>query len=1830
MREYEYTPLVEIQGWSSVPRDLPLFESIVVFENYPVDSTMKEQKLSFQISDVRSNEETNYPITLVAAAHQTLVLEFAYEWPLFDDTIIRSMLEHLQNFLTAVAENAQQSLASVSLLTEAEQVRVLKEWNQTQAEFPGHLCVHQLFEEYVQKQPEAKALQFGRATLTYAELNARANRLAHYLRKKGVKPESTVAIYLERSFEMIIALLATLKAGGAYVPLDPAYPAERLKYIMEDSAAALVITQNSLQANVQPFDTAILNLETEQAAIEGESSENPPNRALPQNLAYMIYTSGSTGKPKGTMLQHYGAINTARTLGKTFQVDAGGSMLQFASLGFDASVAEIFSALLNGASLHLIRREEMLSETELSRIIREQKIRTFILPPSVLAILDHENLPDLKVVGSAGEACTKEIVERWAPGRLFVNGYGPTESTVAATLNPIREQTVYPPNISIGKPMENAQVYILDQQLNPLPVGVPGELHIAGVGLARGYLGRPDLTAEKFIPNPFGEQPGSRLYKSGDLARWLSDGTLEFLGRIDFQVKIRGFRIELGEIETVLSAFPGIKDAAVIAREDTPGNKYLAAYYVAETDTEISVSALQSHLKEQLPDYMVPSAFMAMEKFPLTSSGKVNRKALPAPEESDLTLSTEYIAPRNQTESLLAGIWQQVLQRDTVGVTDNFFDLGGHSLMATQVASRIREAFGVELPLQDLFETPTINDLALKIEQLQITDEALKLPPLQKAPRDGHPPLSFAQQRLWFLDQLSPGNANYNIPSAIRLQGELNMDVLQRSMDTIIQRHEVLRTVFKEQNGAPVQIIQDTLSLPLPVSDLSGLSPEEQETKARALATAEASKPFDLANGPLVRVQLIKLSENEHIALFTLHHTVTDGWSMGILIREIAALYNAYLNDEPAPLPELPVQYADYAIWQRSYLQGEVLEKQLTFWKELIGENPPALELPTDRPRPAMQTFNGATLTEILPPETTKQLLAFSQKENATLFMTLLAAFQTLMHRYSGQNQILVGSPIANRTRVETEGLIGFFVNTLVLKADFAQAADFKSLLKQIRQTTLQVYAHQDLPFEQLVEALQPERDMSRSPLFQAAFILQNAPLDKIELPGLTILPFEAENRTSKYDLTLNAAETEDGLALALEYNTDLFEAETAQRILRHYRNMLDRILANPKEKIAYLDYMDAEEKQRMLTDWNQTQTPFEREATVQRVFEALAGQSPQAVALQFGDEQLTYARLNERANQLAHHLIKRGVQKDEIVGISLPRSIDAPVSILAILKAGGAFLSIDPTYPKERIAYMVEDSGLKTIITQSALAEALPFDGKQLVLTDTDQERIAAQSKENPPARSAFNNLAYIIYTSGSTGRPKGTMLEHSGLINLSRAQRQAFNISDKSKILQFAPLSFDASVWETVMALLNGATLVLADQETLTTGQGIAETLKSRKVTTVTLPPSVLAVLPEEELPDLRTIITAGEKCTSDLVQRWGANRQFVNAYGPTETTVCASMYETSVDDRREPPIGKPIQNFQLYVLDAHGQPAPVGVPGELCIGGAGLARGYWNRPELTAEKFIPNLFAKEPGQRLYRSGDLARWLPDGNLDFMGRIDLQVKVRGFRIELGEIEAALTALDSVVDAAVEAKADKNGELRLVAYYVTENKEALSANDLRGALQRQLPDYMIPSIFMHLEAMPLSPSGKVDRKALPEAELSRDDLKTEYVAPRNEQEEKLVEIVRQLLNIEKVGVYDNFFELGGHSLLATQFISNIRNEFQVEIPLRTLFEAPTVAALAEAILNPETALSPQEEEGIERLERGAEDIGDLLAELEGLSDEEAKLLLQTDAEPEEPDTEQDD
>ena len=1817
MRQFEYSSLVQIQGWSDVPRDMPLFESILVFENYPVDTTLREQNTSLKAKNIRSMEQTNYPITLVASPGKELFLQIAYDRSRIDENSAKRLIDHLTELLQNFSEKQDQVLGLLPVLTEQEKQQILIEWNETEADYPDDKCIHELFEQRVKEAPDATAVVFETQQLSYDELNRKANQLARYLQKSGVGPEVIVGISMERSADMIVAMLGALKAGGAYVPIDPNYPQERIEYMINDSQLSVLLTQERLQSSMPTSDAEIVCIDSEWSAIEGEAAENLENQTNVANLAYVIYTSGSTGRPKGTLLNHIGFSNFATGFIRAMGVTGDSRVLQFASISFDASVAEIYLALLAGATLHIAKQEILLSVVELSKLLQEQGITAVSLPPSMLTILPEQNLPALESVISAGEACTRDIVDRWAQNRRFLNGYGPTEGTVGASWSIIKDLPEEVTNISIGKAIQNKKIYILDQNLNPVPVGVAGELHIGGVGLARGYHNRPDLTAEKFVPNPFTKTAGERMYKSGDLAKYLADGTIEFLGRIDHQVKIRGFRIELGEIEEVLMTHPTVQTAAVIAREDKPGDKRLVAYFVVDqkSDHEPTTSELYSFLKEKLPEYMVPSFFMMMEALPLTPNGKINRKALPAPEQGRPELGRAFIAPRTPVEQLVADIMAQVLELEKVGVHDDFFELGGHSLLGVKLQSRIRGTFEIELPLRDLFENPTVAQLATVIEKAKLTDQEFEAPPIEPVSRDLELPLSFSQQRLWFLDQLEPNSPFYNIPTALRLSGKLNIDALEKSLAEIIRRHESLRTTFKAVRGKPHQVIAENFELNIDKVDLSAIAAEEREAEVLRLAKEDAQKPFDLSNGPLLRVALMSLDEEENVILFNMHHIISDGWSVGVLIQEVAALYQSFSENKPSTLPELPVHYADFAYWQRNWLQGDVMEAQLNYWRDQLDSRAFVLDLPTDRPRLAAQTFRGAVKSKKLPDELLVSLKALSQKEGVSLFMTLLAAFKTLLYRYSGQEHINVGTPHANRNRLETENLIGFFINTLVLHTDLSNNPGFKELLQRVKDVAFGAYRYQDIPFETLVEELQPERDLSHTPLFQVMFVLQNAPMQSLELPGLTFNPIQAPSGTAKFDLSLIIGE-DGGFSASFEYNTDLFDESTIERILNHFQTLLEAVSADPEQSIDTIQFMQENEQHIMLNEWNNTKSEFPSDFCMHQWFETLAEKQPDAVAVTYEGQQLTYSELNKRANQLSFYLKKNGVKPEDLVGICLERSLEMIVAILGTLKAGGAFIPLDPVYPEERLAYMIEDSSLSVLLTQSGLAERLKSYDAAVIAVDGQWETIAKEEENNLSLEIDPDNLAYVIYTSGSTGRPKGTMLRHRGWCNLGAAQKRAFGVGPGSKILQFSSLSFDASVWEMVMALLSGATLCLTNREILTSGQGLLEALKRDAITTVTLPPSVMSVLPENELPDLTTIITAGEACTSDLVSRWAKGRRFFNAYGPTETTVCASMLDVSDNGYTNPPIGSPIDNFQLYVLDSNLQPVAIGVPGELLIGGMGLARGYLNRPDLTAEKFIPNPFSSVEGARLYKSGDLVRYLADGNIEFLGRIDHQVKVRGFRIELGEIEAVLVDHPNILDVVAVVREDKPGDKRLVAYLISDGDHELTVGELRAYLRDLLPDYMIPSAFMILDEFPLTPNGKIDKKALPAPDQSRPELENEFVAPRNEIEEKLAEICVELLQVEKVGVYDSFFELGGHSLLATQFISHIREEFEVELPLRTLFESPTIAELGEKILISPKISENEQAPKIEKEDRGEDNIEQLLAEMDDLSDEEVKRLLE--------------
>ncbi|HWQ32046.1 MAG TPA: amino acid adenylation domain-containing protein [Blastocatellia bacterium] len=1814
LRQYEYSPLVQVQSWSEMPPGLPLFESILVFENAPVSSLAGQiEGATLKISGVQSNQQTNFPLTLAAMPGRELKLALGYDAERFEQAAISRLLGHLQTLLEAFIASPHARLAAVPMLTPHELRQELTEWNATAADFPADRCVHELFEAQVERSPEAVAVRFENHELTYRELNERANRLAHYLQRLGVGPETLVSICVEPSLEMVIGILGVLKAGGAYLPLDPTSPTDRLAFMLEDSGVSVLLTQQHLRSNISRLrsELRLLCLDSDWPQIASESTDNPRVAVHPENLAYLIYTSGSTGQPKGTLLEHRNLCNFAQVALGVFAITPESRVLQFASFSFDASVSEIVMALCGGARLVLARRDTLTAPDTLHELLRREKITTVTLPPSLLAVLSPDELPELRTVVSAGESCGWEIAERWAQGRRFLNGYGPTETTIGASYHLFAGRRDDADTVPIGTPVSNAKMFVLDRTGQPAPVGVPGELYIGGAGVGRGYLNRPELTAEKFInwsvATDNGQRTtnnGQRLYRTGDLVRRLSDGQLEFLGRVDTQVKIRGFRIEPGEIEAALGEHPEIQTAAVVAREDAPGDKRLVAYLVPQPESAAKVNGIREFLQEKLPAYMIPSAFVMTEALPLLPSGKINRRALLLPKYAPdgAASGREFIAPRTTEEEIIANIFAQLTGAGRVGAEDNFFELGGHSLLAAQLVSRIRSALQVELSLRDLFDAPTVAGLARTVDFIRNSAQGVPAPPIRPVPREGELPLSFAQQRLWFLWQLEPDSPFYNIPSAVRLSGQLDVDALERSLNEVIRRHESLRTTVLTRDGKAVQVIAPELTLHLPVEDLSALPDAQREAVARQRAAEEAQLTFDLERGPLIRARLLRLAEDEHVALYTLHHIISDGWSMNLLIREIAALYAAFTSGAASPLAPLEIQYADFAHWQREWLRDEVLNAQLDYWKQQLGGAPALLELPTDRPRPPVQTYRGASLPFALTAELSQQLKELSRKEGVTMFMTLLAAFQVLLARYSGQDDISVGTPIAGRNRQETESLIGLFVNTLVLRTDLSGEPNFKELLRRVRETALGAYAHQDLPFEKLVDALQPERNLSYTPLFQVMFALQNLPMTAQSLPGLKLEMMEAEAPVAKFDLSLTMIESGERLTGEFEYNTDLFDAATIERLTAHFQTLLEAIVTNPEQSVARLPMLTADESRRILSEWNQTSAQTLPEQCVHQLFAAQAARTPDATAVICGNERLSYRELDERSTKLARHLKTLGVGPDVLVGLFIERSLALPVALLGILRAGGAYLPLDPAYPADRLAFMLKDSGIAVLLTQQHLKARLANVNSEihLVCLDADWPLIEAASAQPLPNEATPENLAYVIYTSGSTGQPKGVMIEHRSLLNHNLAMIGSYGLQASDRVLQFASISFDVAAEEIFPAWLAGATVVLRP-DGMMTGSDLQQMIEREELTVINLPApywhewvSELAATKAAPPASLRLVVTGSDRVSAERYAVWkrlaGSRVAWMNAYGPTEATITATLY--APDEHLRPgaeiPIGKPVANTQLYILDKHQQPVPVGVPGELCLGGAGRARGYLNRPELTAEKFIEwsvvsgnGQRTTDSGQRLYRTGDLARWLADGNVEFLGRVDEQVKIRGFRIEPGEIEAALGEHPAVREAVVIAREDTPGYKRLAAYVVPHNDAVISVDELREHLRRTLPDYMIPAVFVTLAALPLTASGKVDRRALPVPEIEQQAL-TADEAPRTEAEEKLLEIWQQVLGRRQFSIHDNFFAVGGDSILSIQVIARA-GQAGLHLSPKHFFQNPTIAGLA-AVAG--TAASVHAEQGI--------------------------------------------
>jgi amino acid adenylation domain-containing protein len=1722
---------------------------------------------------------------------KTLSAVWDYNRDLFKEATVARMAEHLHLLLQGAVDDAGQDIAKMPLLTEAEKAQ-LKQWKPTETDYPKDQTVVGLFERQVETTPDNLAVIFEGRSLNYRQLNEKANQLAHYLLSLKTRSGTAllannplIAIAVERSLEMIIGLLAVFKTGGAYVPIDPDYPSARILDMLDGSATPLLLTTSNSQSRLPlagtTHDYVVLCLD--ELDVAGQPTDNPAGRCGPEDLAYVIYTSGSTGNPKGVMVGHQALTLHSEAMLQQYGLAENDRALQFASLSFDTSLEQLLVAWLSGACSVLLA-SNLIPAADLLALIKKHAITVADLPPAywqqmleIATIAD--DLLSLRMLILGGEALPLSLAQQTRkrfPALACFNAYGPTEAVITPCV--YRLPMILTDNshyVAIGKPRANTPIYILNGQLQAQPVGIPGELCIAGSGLAQGYLGRPELTAEKFIEvDLFGQQ--TRIYKTGDLARWLPDGNLEYLGRIDRQIKLRGFRIELGEIEALLCQHPEVKEAVVNLYE-ADGDKRIAAYLTTDNGS-FGTEDLRTWSKARLPDYMVPSHFMVLDGLPLTPNGKIDRKALPAPE---FQASTGFSQPATPAEDLLAALWAGVLKREVIGRQDNFFELGGHSLLATQLVARIRESFQVELPIRAVFEHPQLSGLAAAIEAIS---GGIRLPAIEPQAADAAKVLSFAQQRLWFLDQFEGNNsATYNIPDALRLSGQLDVSALQQSLHWLMERHAGLRSYFPTISGqAQLQIRAIDAAEVLQIHDLRSLPVDVREHEAQRLTNSHAIKPFDLGQGPLFKADLLRLDETDAVLLLNMHHIISDGWSMDVFMRDWQHAYAAFAGGNMPGLPELAVQYSDYAAWQRQWFQGEVLQRQVDYWTGQLKGLPELLELPTDKPRPPQQSYRGAHFTRSLPATLSQAVGQLSVQQGATLFMTLLAAFEILLSRYSRQQDICVGSPIANRTHAHTEDLIGFFANTLVLRSRLDPQQSFAGLLQATRQTCLEAYAHQDIPFEMLVEKLQPTRSLSHSPLFQVMFVLQNTEMNGLALPGLDIAALGMEYPVAKFDLTLHVAEQDGHLHCYWEYATDLFAGDTIQRMAGHFEALLNAIVDNPQQAIGRLPLLTAQETLQ-LQSWNDTATDYPKDRTIVDLFEQQVETTPDNLAVIFAGQSLNYRQLNEKANRLAHYLL--GLKSEAgtalladnpLIAIIVERSLEMIVGLLAILKAGGAYVPIDPNYPAIRIRHMLEDSQAPLLLTQSRLQAQLSQDGvgHGCVPLCLDELDVSGQPAENLAGRSGPEDLAYVIYTSGSTGMPKGVCIANSAVVRLVK-DTNYIQINADDCIAQASNVSFDAATFEIWGSLLNGARLAGIAKELLLSPHQLTEHLQSHRINTLFVTTALFNQIAQTR-PDcfktLKCLLIGGEQADPHWVNTILSKHppeRLLNAYGPTETTTFASWYLANSgqqpDNINTIPIGRPLANTEIFILNPQHQPQPPNIPGELCIAGVGLARGYLNRPELTAEKFIEvELFGKLT--RIYKTGDLARWLPDGNIEFLGRIDQQIKLRGFRIELGEIEAMLCQYPEVKEAVANLY-EADGDKRIVAYLTTDNG-SFSTEDLRGWLKARLPDYMVPSHFLCLDSLPLTPNGKIDRKALPAPEAQQTEG---FSPPATPAEELLAALWAGVLKREAIGRQDNFFELGGHSLLATQLVARIRESFQVELPIRALFEHPQLSDLASAI-----------------------------------------------------------
>jgi amino acid adenylation domain-containing protein len=1765
------------------------------------------------------------------------------------------MIVHFRRLLESIVADPDQLVATLPLLAEPEKHQLLVEWNDTVADYPRDSCIHELFETQVERRPEAIAVQFEGKQLTYRELNSRANQLAHYLQGLGVGPEKLVGICVERSVEMVVGLLGILKSGGAYVPLDPAYPEERLRFMLEDAQVSVLITQEKLvgdggwklndtgpRSSVRGPQMKMVYLDKDQEKIVHQREENPENGATAQNLAYVIYTSGSMGTPKGVQIMHRSVINCLHSLGKRFWFTEHDVLLAVTPISFDIAGLELYLPLLIGGKLVVASHEDVMDGRELLGRLKECSATAMQATPSTWRLLidaGWQGAPAFKIL-CGGETLSRGLAERLLECGTIWNLYGPTETTIWSTV--FKVETGKGP-VFIGRPISNTRIYVLDSHLQVVPIGVYGELYIGGDGLAREYLNRPELTAERFIPNPFNDQPDSLIYRTGDRARYRPDGNIEFLGRLDYQVKIRGHRIELGEIEAALTQHPAVKECVVAASSSFPlprrgrikvgvkslpnelpeeappsvpspvegegiseSDRNLIAYLVSNTEKPLTTE-LRNFLKEKLPDYMIPSAFVFLNVLPLTPNGKVDRSKLPLPDDSRPALDQGFDEPRSEIEELVAQVWREVLKVEKVGVHDNFFDLGGHSLLATRVVARLRSYFNIDLPLRKLFELPTVAALAEHIDFLLRNWKGISVPPIVRVPRDRPIPLSFSQRRLWFLQKLDPSFTAYNIPATFRIEGDLNIGALQKALSEIVNRHEVLRTRIVEIDGQPLQEILPNAAIELRFADLSDFP--QGEAEAMRLSADDARQPYNLAEAPLMRAKLLRVREGDYFLILNFHHIVCDGSSLVIFYQELAMLYEAFLDSKDFTLPELPVQYADYAVWQHELLEGEALAPQLAYWKRQLGGRLTPLNLPTDHERPGVQTYRGVRLTKILSEELTQGLKDLSRREGVTLFMTLLATLDLLLARYIGQDDIIVGSTIAGRNRPETDGQIGFFINALALRADLSGNPTFVELLKRAREVCLDAYTHQDLPFEKVVEETNPERDLSRNPLFQVLFNMVDISERILELAGCRTVKLSSSVPEAKFDIVLHAPEVDGRIVLAVVYNADLFTEGRIVNMLDQFTHLLSQATDHPQRSIDEFSLVTPSsvsvlpDPAELLDDtW---------EGSIHELIAKQAERAPDFPAVIDPDNQWTYSELDRRSNQLANYLIAQGIKPKDIVAIYAQRSAALVVALLGTLKAGGVFVILDPVYPASRlISYLriatptaflhIEGAGepageLKEFVTTLGLCCQLTIVNRK---TSFDGDHLKDYSALNPNLPIQADDIAYVAFTSGSTGEPKGVLSRHGPITHFLPWQRKSFDLRETDHFALLSGLGYNHLHRDIFTALYLGATLYIPKPKIARSPDQLAEWLQQNEITVVHLTPALgqlLLTAGEKTVPSLRWVLFGGDVLTwreVAQIRQLAPNAKIGSFYGATETQRAVGYYEIPLDfvcketEGNKPiPLGRGIKDVQLLLLNRAGQLAGIGEVAELYVRSPHLAESYVGDETLTNERFLGNPFTSDPTDRLYRTGEQGRYSSDGNVEWAGRNDRRVNIRGFRVELEEIESVLKQHPTVSSAAVvlqdyeisypenlkpETRNPKPDQ-RLVAYVVAEEEQQSLADLLHSYVSTRLPDYMVPSHYIVLNRFPLSPNGKVDYRALPPAEKSLTARTEEVIAAANEIEMKLCAIFSNVLGIEQVGVNDNFFRLGGHSLLAAQAAARIKETFFVGLELRTFLESPTVAALAKHI-----------------------------------------------------------